>query len=142
MIRWKNATFYTMESKEDRVTEVVTSLGKIIAIGREATKLEVEKEIDLNGAFVFPGFVDSHLHILGYGQKMTRPSLGFSKDKQSVKKQIREAFTKAPLFMHDYYDIGLTKEDLDSITADYPILLRHNDYHSVTVNSWILKKLK
>src|SRR5690554_7762965 len=73
MIRWKNATFYTMESKEDRVTEVVTSLGKIIAIGREATKLEVEKEIDLNGAFVFPGFVDSHLHILGYGQKMTRP---------------------------------------------------------------------
>lgn len=142
MIRWKNATFYTMESKEDRVTEVVTSLGKIIAIGREATKLEVEKEIDLNGAFVFPGFVDSHLHILGYGQKMTRPSLGFSKDKQSVKKQIREAFTKAPLFMHDYYDIGLTKEDLDSITVDYPILLRHNDYHSVTVNSWILKKLK
>lgn len=142
MIRWKNATFYTMESMEDTVTQVVTSLGKIIAIGKDATKLKVKKEIDLNGSFVFPGFVDSHLHILGYGQKITRPSLGFSKDKGAVKKQIKEAFQKAPLFMHDYYDIGLTKDDLDNITVDYPILLRHNDYHSVTVNSWILEKLK
>lgn len=142
MIRWKNALFYTMESQADVVDEVVTASGKIIAIGQEAKQLKVEKEIDLKGAYVFPGFVDSHLHILGYGQKQSRPSLEFTRNKEKAKEMIQAAFQNAPLFIHDYYDIGLTKDDLDPISRKYPILLRHNDYHSVTVNSWILEKLE
>lgn len=142
MIRWKNATFYTMDSTHTTVNEVVTDQGKIIAVGTKAKDIKVNQEIDLNGSFVFPGFVDSHLHILGYGQKITRPSLGFTKDKQKAMRLIKEAFLDAPLFVHDYYDIGVTKEDLDTVSVDHPVLLRHNDYHSVTVNSWVLDKLQ
>lgn len=142
MIRWKNATFYTMEQEFQTTDTVLTDQGLVVAIGEEAKHQEADQEVDLKGGFAFPGFVDSHLHIMGYGQKLMRPSARFNKNKEEVLQMVRSLFHKEPLFIHDYYDVGITKTDLDNISKEIPILLRHNDYHSVTVNSVILENIK
>src|SRR5690606_6758008 len=45
------------------------------------------------------------------------------------------------LKVEGYLNVGLTKHDLDQISDTQVIILRHNDYHSFTVNSYTLKLL-
>lgn len=44
--------------------------GRFAAVGRRE-EMAAEKQVDLNGAFVCPGFNDSHMHLLSYGQTLT-----------------------------------------------------------------------
>ena len=47
--------------------------GKFIFSGSdaEALSLPVDAKVDLQGAFVCPGFIDSHMHLLNYGQSLS-----------------------------------------------------------------------
>ena len=75
---WHNGTIYTMEQEGDQVEALLTENGKIIAIGTyEELKGQADKEIDLKGAVLYPGFVDSHMHMIGHGEKLL--SLDLSK---------------------------------------------------------------
>ena len=66
-----NATFYTMKSPTDTVDAVLIDDGKIVATGSfEELKSETSNHINLEGAFVYPGFVDSHIHLIGHGDKL------------------------------------------------------------------------
>ena len=70
---WTNGTIYTMESSTTTVDAVLVEAGKIIAVGEKAQLQAVaDEEIDLKGAVMYPGFVDSHLHIIGYGETLQR----------------------------------------------------------------------
>ena len=46
---------------------------KIIAIGQKAAEREHDEVVDLNGAFVMPGFADGHAHPLFAGREMLGP---------------------------------------------------------------------
>ena len=77
---WKNGLFYTMENERETVSAVITDNEKIVAVGEEAELKKnfvkhLTEEIDLNGEIVFPGFVDSHLHLLWYGLSLARLNL-------------------------------------------------------------------
>lgn len=61
--------------------------GKIIAIGNadEIQKhLTIDTAIDLNDAFVFPGFCDAHLHLMGLGQRLLWVNLVGCTSKQEI----------------------------------------------------------
>ena len=75
---WHNGTLYTMEREGEQVEALLTENGKIIAVGTyEELKGKADEEIDLNGAVLYPGFVDSHMHMIGHGEKLL--SLDLSK---------------------------------------------------------------
>lgn len=141
MILWTNATFYTMEEENKYVNQVLTDDGKIIAIGDNCQNFKPAKIIDLKGSFVFPGFVDAHIHLIGYGRKLASNHLNFEKDKKKALIKIKNFYHNNHLRIEGYFNNGITKEDLDKISENHYVILRHNDYHSFTVNSKVLATL-
>jgi predicted amidohydrolase YtcJ len=137
---WINGFFHSLD-QEKIYTKMTTHLGKIVCFDEDCAHRHFDEVIDLEGAHVYPGFVDAHMHLLGYGQKLKRPSLSLLKTKEEIINHMKEAFHGEPLFAEGYRECGVTKVDLDKISHDVPIMMRHNDYHSVTANSFVLKRI-
>jgi len=135
MILWKNGQFHTMENELSTHHQMVTDQGLIIGFEDVSSEIDFDQIIDLRGAHVYPGFVDAHLHLLGYGQKLSRPNISHLKGRTEILSFIRQAFHQESLFIEGYSECGITKSDLDLISFNDPIYLRHADYHSLTVNS-------
>lgn len=138
---WKNGVFHTMKNENETKYQMATDQGVIIGFDEEIEQLNFDEVIDLKGNHVYPGFVDAHLHLLGYGQKLSRPNLKNIKDKKLVLEILSNHFDEKPLFAEGYFECGVTKDDLNQISTLFPILIRHNDYHSVTANDVVLKKI-
>ncbi|MCL1631426.1 amidohydrolase [Sporolactobacillus sp. CPB3-1] len=152
---WTNGTFYTMKKSGQVARSVLTDHGQIIAVGRAADtaaqKLHAET-VDLQGNVVFPGFVDSHMHLLWYGQALDRLNLSSFTTKAACLEAIRQraAILKDGewLFVEGYDDNSLTgspglltRHDLDPISNTHPILVRRIDYHTVSVNTPFMHKI-
>lgn len=65
---WYNGIINTMSTDRETVEAIGVCDGHIIFLGdsNDATKMDWDEKINLNGSFVFPGFNDSHLHMLHY----------------------------------------------------------------------------
>ena len=65
-----NASFITMNDEQATAEAVAVTNGKIVAVGSKDDVFEYSglqtATVDLQGAFVFPGFIDSHSHTMGY----------------------------------------------------------------------------
>ncbi|GEK33580.1 amidohydrolase [Kurthia sibirica] len=71
-----NGKIYTMTAPEQTVEAVLIEEGRISAIGRYDELVDLaDEQLDLQGATMYPGFVDSHLHMIGTGLKLTRLDL-------------------------------------------------------------------
>ncbi|MET1248464.1 amidohydrolase [Sporolactobacillus sp. STCC-11] len=152
---WKNGTFYTMNKPGETAACVLTDHGKIIAFDEQAQTIAHEQKaesVDLQSGIVFPGFVDSHLHLLWYGQALDRLNLSGYKTKKACLMAIAERSANLKngewLFVEGYDDNNLsdsdqllTREDLDPISDTHPILVRRIDYHTVSVNSPFINKI-
>ena len=62
-----NANIYTVDPRNPRATAIAIANDRIVAVGSEAelegVRLPNLQRIDLGGAFVLPGLIDSHLHL-------------------------------------------------------------------------------
>lgn len=68
---WFGGKIYTMKNMSDTVEAVLVENDKIIETGKLAELRDKADELlDLKGAVMYPGFVDSHLHLLGLGEKL------------------------------------------------------------------------
>ena len=137
MILWKNGILHTLEHADQTYQQMVTDQGVIVAFDAETHDLPIDKVIDLKGGHLYPGFVDSHLHLLGYGRQLTRPNMKNINDKQAMLACIIKHHDH--VIFEGYRGEGLTFADLNQF--DRPIVLRHRDYHSATVNKHVLKTL-
>jgi predicted amidohydrolase YtcJ len=65
-----DATFVTMSSDLPEVQAVAVTGHEIVGLGTEAELARFRgpdtRTVDLDGAFVFPGFIDTHSHTIGY----------------------------------------------------------------------------
>ena len=73
---WYNGLIYTMECEGETVEAVLTDGDRILHAGPLEMLVGLEDErVDLQGAVMYPGFVDSHIHMIMYGQKLQRLDL-------------------------------------------------------------------
>lgn len=146
---WTNGTIYTMESPTKTVAAVLVENGKILNVGERA-QLQVlaDEVIDLQGATMYPGFVDSHLHMIGHGDKLQRLDLS---DVKSATELLQKVKLAAKNLQQGEWLIGdgwnenqfidgriPAIEELD-VVCNNPLLLNRICHHVVLVNSAAIK---
>ncbi|MFX3675038.1 MAG: amidohydrolase [Paenisporosarcina sp.] len=144
-----NATFYTMKSPTDTVEAVLIEDGKIITAGSfEDLESEATEHINLNGVYVYPGFVDSHIHLIGHGDKLRHIDLSKFSSAETMslelKKIVRERKSEDWFVAEGWNENNfpdkkiLQRTELDEIT-NKPLVLKRICRHAMIVNSKALE---
>ena len=132
-------------SSRGRYTNAVLIEGRsIIALGEEALTSARDKEVDLAGKFLAPGFVDAHAHPLFAGRESQGPMVN---GLQSVEEILQEVSEYAKAHPEKSWIIGGAYEAsiiaggdfeahwLDEVVSDIPAVLHAVDHHTIWVNS-------
>ena len=147
------ANVYTVNEKQARAEAIAVKGGRIVFVGSgldakshvgKATKI-----IDLKGATVVPGLTDSHYHLMGVGAREVNLNLEGTSTLESFLAAVKarvdktapgkwvtgrgwiETFWKPQAFP--------TRNDLDRISPNNPVLLTRADGHASVANSAALK---
>jgi predicted amidohydrolase YtcJ len=161
---WTGGTILTMEDQAMRAEAIAEDDGKIVAVGSRAEVMKLKgpktEVIDLKGRTLLPGFVDAHGHIfLGGLQALSANMLaapdGEVKDIPSLIQTLKDwraanaaAVEQGKLIIGFGYDNAQlaelrhpTKEELDQVSADIPVIVVHQSGHIATVNSKMLEMM-
>jgi predicted amidohydrolase YtcJ len=151
---WSGGTIYTLREEFETVEAVYVEGQNIKAIGsvkdiKQKYRNGITEEIDLDGSVMYPGFVDSHLHILGHGEKLLRLDLSDVTSPEKVKELLIEKAAESP---EGEWIIGegwnennfpdrkiFHRDELDEIAADSPMMLTRVCRHAVLANSKALE---
>ncbi|MFQ5606095.1 MAG: amidohydrolase [bacterium] len=149
----KNGVIYTVDEQDPKAEAVAIAGDKILAVG---TNAEIEKFVssstqvmDINGKTVVPGFIDSHYHYMGVGNREFHLNLDGTKSYQEFLDKVKaEVATKSKgewitgrgWMEEDWPSKKFpTREDLDKVAPNNPVMLRRADGHAAVVNSMALK---
>ena len=106
--------------------------------------------VDLGGRFVAPGVIDSHTHLVGFGESLARVQLRDCGSLAEIQERLTAARAADPTaarvlgsgWLFDAIAEGLpTSEMLDTVLPDVPVYLDANDFHSVWVNGAALAEM-
>lgn len=149
-----NGTIYTMVSEEDHCEAVYIEQGKIVKTGtknglQKMYGSKISQTVNLEGNVMFPGFVDSHLHLIGHGEKLIRLDLSEMTSAEEMEKALKE---KAHTLGKDEWLLGegwnennfidrkiFHKHELDAIADGRPVLLSRVCRHAFLANSKALE---
>jgi predicted amidohydrolase YtcJ len=159
---YHGGSIITIDDANPRAEAVAVKNGKIIAVGKKddvlKTKSDSTQLVDLTGKTMLPGFVDPHGHVFAGGiqalsANLLAPPDGEVKDIASLQQTLRdwmeankEAVEKVQLVIGFGYDNSQlaelrhpTREDLDAVSKDIPVLLIHQSAHLAAANSKALE---
>ncbi|WP_299089181.1 amidohydrolase [uncultured Metabacillus sp.] len=151
---WFGGNIYTLENEGEKVEAVYVQNGCIIETGRyqklvEKYKEDLKEKYDLNGRTMIPGLVDSHLHLIGHGEKLLR--LDLSKVTHSkeiihrIKQRVKDLKKGMWVIGEGWNENQLAdqkiihKTELDEVAPDHPVVLKRICRHAVIANSQALK---
>lgn len=135
------------------VESIIVLSNRIIYAGKEKGALKICKAISieeeyLNDKVIIPGFIDSHLHLDSMGEEMGQLSLKGTKSIEELKAKLKDfALRKKEGWIYgrgwDQEVLGLypTKEDIDEIVKDRPVLLLRICGHAAVINSKLMQIL-
>ncbi len=130
------------------VDAILVKDGKIQSIGL-STELKGAQTIDLKGGYLYPGFTDAHMHLVGYGWSKEKLDLVGTESPEQILNIIHKAASELPEGTWiqgrgwDQNDWAIkqfpTKEMLDKVVPNHPVILRRIDGHAVWTNSQVLE---
>jgi hypothetical protein len=103
-----------------------------------------ETEVECGGKILIPGYIDSHCHVLPTGMDLLKLNLTECSTREHILDMVRQRHSTHPdgwllavQYDHNKFADGvhLTLHDLDAISSDRPILLRHYNGHCSVANS-------
>ncbi|MGH7561468.1 MAG: amidohydrolase [Gemmatimonadales bacterium] len=149
----RNGRVYTANDRQPRAEAVAIRGDKIVYVGDNGGVRRFigpsTRVIDLRGATVLPGLADAHMHLSGVGEREmslnlegTRTLAGFLERVKARVDSARpgqwvtgrgwiETFWRPPVFP--------TRQDLDRIAPNNPVLLTRADGHASIANSAALR---
>jgi predicted amidohydrolase YtcJ len=156
---YHSGTIITMAGDAPEMVEaVLVSGGKITATGKLADlqkRAKKAQRIDLKGRTLLPGFIDAHGHVSYVGQaegmaKLAPPPVGSVDSIAKLQDALRVWLAKLPagaaLVGNGYDDSQLleklhpTRQNLDAVATDRPIVVLHASGHFASANSFALAK--
>lgn len=134
--------------------------GRILAVGKESELMALRddntKIVDLDGRTMIPGFIDGHGHVFNTGVQALSANLLAAPDGNvdsiaSLQEELRTWVAKSENSKHGiilgfgYDDSQLkeqrhpTRQELDEVSKDLPVLIIHQSGHLATLNSKALE---
>ncbi|MED4203742.1 amidohydrolase [Neobacillus mesonae] len=153
-----NANVLTLDENGHRAGSVAVKDGRIVGIWEEANPPKdaascsaSTQMIDLKGATLIPGFIDTHNHLPMYA--LTKDQVNCSSPlnrtisdiQQSLLQKIEQTPKGEWVLGYGYDDTLLqekrhpTREDLDAIAPDHPVCIKHISAHLAVANSKALQ---
>jgi hypothetical protein len=115
---------------------------KRVGPSQELTRLPAAASVDLQGIAVFPGFVDSHVHLLSYGLSLREVDLTSAGSIDDLLEMLRKAKKDGRVLRACQLDPESLKEkrfptrkELDSVSKDTPMFVKRRDEHSSVLNT-------
>lgn len=139
--------FITMESEGHHVEAVLVENGRIIDTGeRKNLESRADQSVSLKGKVVYPGFIDSHMHLIGHGQKISSIELSPFTSIREILEVIRDASPISGWIVLEGWNDNqlmegraITRHDIDQVCSDYPVVLKRICRHVVVANSRALE---
>jgi len=148
--------------KPNYVESIVTNSDTIVFIGRlsDAKKLFPNAtQTNLNGKTLLPGFIDAHAHFAGFpsqsiGAQILPPPDAGANNIDTLIQILKDWSTPENIKLTGWiFGMGFddsvledkrfpTKEDLDKVSTEYPVMIVHISGHFCVVNSKGLELLK
>ncbi|MBY0432872.1 MAG: amidohydrolase, partial [Cyclobacteriaceae bacterium] len=146
---------YTMDESKPTVEAVAVKADTILFAGTlaevEAYRNESTQTLDLKGATLTPGFIESHGHIMGLGYNEMNLDLMYIKSYDEMVEKVKEAVAKAQPgqwilgrgWHQDKWDVKpdkmvkgfQTHEKLSEVSPNNPVFLRHASGHAGFANA-------
>ena len=144
-----NAVVYTVNDYGNKQSSFAVNNGKFIAVGGSEIlkKYSAKSIVDAKGLPIYPGFIDSHCHYLSLGLKEGELDLvgtnSFDEVLNKLKKYSQNENKKFIIGrgwdQNDWEDKSLpTKEKLDVLFPEIPVILTRVDGHAMLVNQKVL----
>ena len=121
----------------------------IVSFGNEELKEEADEIVDCEGRTIYPGMIDSHMHLLELGRYLSTVRLEDVKNLSGLKEKVTEGLKdlkEGKWLIGRGWNEELMEEHampdkalLDSISTDHPIALTRACGHIMAVNSRALE---
>ncbi|MGD6879485.1 amidohydrolase [Bacillus infantis] len=151
---WHGGYIYTLQEEGHKAEAVMTENGKILRAGpleelKRNYSVKPSEMRDLEGSLMLPGFVDSHMHLIGHGERLIRLDLSGCTSKTEVLDAVKEYAEKFPKgswvigegWNENLWDIPapILAKELDEAVPEHPVCLKRICRHAIAVNSKALE---
>lgn len=148
-----NGTVYTVDDQAPKAEAVAVTGGKIVFVGSSADARRYQgsstRVVDLHGAFVYPGWTDSHYHLAGVGDRELTLNLEGTTTKEAFLARVKERVDRAQPgewivgrgWIETFWTppVFPTRHDLDGIAPNNPVVLTRADGHALIANTKALQ---
>lgn len=154
-----NGAIYTMAEEQPRAEAVLTQADTVVFVGalEEAKKRAFDhtEEVDLKGAMMSPGFIESHAHFMGIGKWKYELDLLSSKSFEALLDSVKAATARIPegswILGRGWHQSKWdsmpkplvqgfqTHDALTAISPNHPVYLRHASGHAGYANAAAMK---
>ncbi|MGE0681812.1 MAG: amidohydrolase [Candidatus Binatia bacterium] len=143
----------TLDPQRPEAEAVAVTNGRILAIGTEDELRPFfsshMQSIACAGKTVLPGFIDPHLHFFSWASRFCGVDLSTARSIAEIRQRLKAHLSRIPVgewvrgYGYDEFFLAEKRhpirQDLDIVSADQPILLRHRTGHAAVLNSAALR---
>lgn len=147
-----NGTVYTVDRSFSSAEAIAVKDGRIVATGTTAglqQQYRADSTLDLNGAFIYPGFIDAHAHFYRYGLGLQECDLRGTKSWDEVLQRLTAFAADRPAGswvigrgwdQNNWPNKAFPVNDaLNRLFPAQPILLTRIDGHAAIANATALQ---
>ncbi|MGW6394892.1 amidohydrolase [Streptomyces sp. NPDC055103] len=142
---------FTVDPARTRATSLAVVGDRIAAVGHDEVRELIGPDtevVDLTGKLLLPGFQDAHVHAVFAGAELAQCDLSGTVDVDEYLRLVREYADANPDrewisgggWSMESFEGGLpTRQLLDSVVPDRPVLLSNRDHHGAWANTRALE---
>lgn len=151
-----NGSVYTQDGANPWAEALVIEKDQVALVGSTASAFALRKPnsviIDLHGAYVFPGFTDSHVHLRRAGQIRDMVDL---REAHTIDDIVAQVEAKAKALPSGSWVLGFgwhqerlsdrklpSHHRISQVAPDHPVWLEHHDGHTALANDCAMRLLK
>jgi predicted amidohydrolase YtcJ len=144
----------TLDPDLPETEAVAIADGKILAVGNEKDLRSFcssrTHKLSCSGQTVLPGFIDPHLHLFAWASRLCGTDASVARSIPEIQRLLLNRLSRVSdtewLRGYGYDEFFLvekrhpTKQELDRVSANHPIILRHRTGHAAVLNSVALQR--